>query len=242
MDFQFCTLSLRRPQLLLWYYFTDFSRGQRVFPHSESPPQGPSRAYHLGKHFLCICLLFAWWGNWSLFVLWGGGCQGHPSFLRRAAFQVISNIFDFFVWSGEPLLLLKHIFGRKLKNDFIIVSVVEGKIGRERERERRYKCILQMQTFLKICTSYRNNMSLVPDCPLVCGWTGLKLLPEMWLKNLNATKAFIWFCPRRNWSRKPTKCLWFPPTGKKVVFYSAVFRKKNVFQRVCDECGWSLPL
>lgn len=31
-----------------------------MFPHSESPPQGPSRPHQLGKHFLGICLLFAW--------------------------------------------------------------------------------------------------------------------------------------------------------------------------------------
>lgn len=89
-----------------------------------------------------------------------------PGFLRRAAFQVISNISCFFVWSGEPLLLLKHISGRKFKNDSIIFSVVEG----SREGEMRHKWILlQMQTCLKIHTSYKNNILLVLDYSLVRG-------------------------------------------------------------------------
>ncbi len=44
MESQFCTLSLQRPQLLFWYYFTDFLSGQTVFPHSKvhhRDPPGP---------------------------------------------------------------------------------------------------------------------------------------------------------------------------------------------------------
>lgn len=66
----------------------------RVFPHSGSPPQGPSRPYQLGKHFLCICLLFAWQG--SPVCVMGRWLPGTTRFLRQAAFQVILNASETF--------------------------------------------------------------------------------------------------------------------------------------------------
>lgn len=66
----------------------------------NGPPYGPCSAYHLGKHFLCVGLLFAWWGNQGLFVLWGGGFQGDPS-------SQTSSIPSYF----EHLLLFYIIWG-----------------------------------------------------------------------------------------------------------------------------------
>lgn len=210
-DLGFCTLSLQRRQLLLWYYFTDLFSHHRVFPHSESRPQGPSRVYHLGKHFLYIRLLFAWRGDRGLFVLWTDGYQGYTKFLRRAAFQVILNI-SHFLYDFERRLYLINIFKQKPKD--VLYSVV----GRSDETQ-----LLQMRTCLKIHTSYRNNMLLL------WSFTGL------WLDRIGS------FCQKCGSKIPlPQEPLFdsvqeeidqgkprVPSNRKESVFHSAVFRKMS---------------
>lgn len=99
--------SRQRPQLLPWYYFREFFSGLRVFPHTVNPPRRPSRAHHLGKHFLCIRFLFAPTRERGLFVLCVRRLSRRPRFLRQAACQVISNISHYIVWFGELYFTVK---------------------------------------------------------------------------------------------------------------------------------------
>lgn len=200
---------------------------RRAFPHSESPPRGPSGAYHLGKHFLSTLYYTPGEGMKGLFVLWGYGRQGNRRFLRRATFQVISNISHFFcVWFGKPLRCWNMSSSGNLKT----TPVYSRRSGKFKER----------RDETQICPPPDENIS--EDSYLLQGITcyywliiqqavvgqALVALPEMWFQKIPPPQILYLIRSKKEiYQGRPQDFLRFPSIWKESGSPCAVFRKMS---------------
>lgn len=124
---------------------------RRAFPHSESPPRGPSGAYHLGKHFLSIIRLAR---EWRACLCYGDTVAKETGvFSDEQHSKLFRTSLTFFLYDLESLSAVETCLQVEIWKR--LRCILDGG-GNLRKGGMRQKFVLRpMKTYLKIHTSYR---------------------------------------------------------------------------------------